>query len=512
MFSQFASVLSAWDASVHAEAAGKTVKVADLQSYAKTLLGAQQDPFGGDHSTVPWLDVSPSNARVALSHAGVAYLALRTMYQDYAGDSPGNLYNAFKLCGAKPGAETQAMAVLAMLASFCAQPPEGVVMYARSSQQVGELTQSANWLKMPDVPLCELGVCAATCAQEGCNSASGKITWTALAQQAGDSRELCAGWDSAQPQVSGAAVVDVSAQTIGGGSQLCGLSSQDESLSSFYPEVLVLAFYLKAGASVTQLPVPCYCLGVRSYMNRYVQLGVPCGAVDKSDLLSSNVIEDSATVTIGGKSVGMYRQVFVPIFGSPQGLQSSECGQSVNPNFLQAVTWVYNSLSPKLFVDEVATAFKSCVDFVASPPWGVGVFAGSAQNYFLAMWLGVSAVGADVPLWLQYYVPSQFCDGGNGLAFAACAVCAYCRPKAGTFQPGSYAKLGGGSLLDGLDSFPECSQDTCTASCTDATKAEDLLKLLKAMQGKKTSDVFSRVVESKCSQYMQWDNVFSHLS
>jgi len=540
-------VLRSWDAGTWAYKK-RTIRAADVRAFVGALLALKTDPFGGQHVSVPWGNVGAegleSRAFLGLSQLAVAYLLARFAMQDdlggaAGGDGAANLKAALTRCGGLGGdsAQIQGYAVWSLLAvaSVDLSADGGLragchVIYARGPGGPGG---AADWVRpeaLAGAPLPRVGACAVHCATPdgppgaGCDSKGlSNVIWS---PQGGDPLPPCsvgAAADSMQAPVEGLGVVDVSAQTIGGGAAFCGVAQQDESSPTFYPEIMVLSLFLPAGGAVSQLPVPCLIFGSRTFLATYVQLGSPCGYPDHKAPLSPNIILACSATSLAGHSVCVYRRAFVPLFGPNYNALfrpgDPPCGQATLNNLRYLTSWAATSMSPAGYAPEVYGAWKASFRVLGGVPWGAGFFQGSISNYFLALVLGIAAANVEVrkrlgdtyALDLMYYFYSYFCDQGAGRDGQGCALCSYCRPS--TPPSGAFALPGGATMLDDLEHFPVCSWASLPCSkCGDPDS--EMRVALGKLKGMTFGGLWGKIVykdPSGCNEYARSDRALSLL-
>jgi len=548
-------VLQNWDADAW-KYKKRTVSAAAVRAFVGALLALKTDPFGGQHLSVPWGDVGPAYPQgkpsfLGLSQLAVAYLLARFAMQDdlggaaAGGRTASNLATALDHCGAMGAikGDVQAYSVWSLLAvaSVDLSADGGLragchVIYARGPSGPGAAADWVDAAALASAPLPRVGACAVHCSKpddqtSGCSSADlSDVLWS---PQGGAPLPPCsvgAAADSMQAPVEGLGVVDVSAQTIGGGAWFCGLAQQDESSPTFYPEIIVLSIFLlplppdpQGRLGVNQLPVPCLVFGCRTFLATYVQLGSPCGGVDKKAPLSPNIILACSSTSLAGHSICVYRRSFVHLFGPNDHALfkpgDPPCGQATLNNIRYLTSWAATSMSPAGYAPEVYGAWKASFRVLGGVPWGAGAFQGSISNYFLALVLGLAAanvdvrklLGAEFALDLMYYFYSWFCDAGTGLAGQGCALCSYCRPT--TPPPGAFALPGGATMLDGLDQFPECSFASLPCGkCGDPDS--EMRVALGKLKGMDFAALWAKIVykdPSKCNEYAQSARALSPL-
>jgi hypothetical protein len=529
---------------------GQKVSAADVRAFVGAMFALSTDPFGGNHDVAPWgqLGDRPSVDYLGLSQLAAAYLLARYALQDDLGGAAlgsatrSNLAVALARCASigAGAAEVQSYAVWSLLAVAAVDlraPGGGLrggahVVYARGPQGPDG---GKNWVDptaLAGAPLPPIGACAVTCAKAGCSSRTpGDIIWS---PQGGELEIPCSaaeGVDAMQAPIEGLGTVDVSAQTIGGGAALCGLAQQDESSPAFNPELIVLSAYRRPGKGtngeeyVQQLPVPCLVFGCRTFLATYLEIGNPCGDLHREAPLSPHIMLACSEVALADHRVAVYRRTFVPLDGPAAGYNSNlrACDQWVVSNLKFAVSWATQSLSPAGYPAEVYGAWKGSFRLVGGVPWGAGGYSGSISNDFLALVLGVAAanvdirslLGADAQLGLLYWFYANFCDAGTGTSGQGCALCAYCRPPPAPLGPPAdhWALPGGGTMLDGLNEYPVCSEQG--PSCASCAKPDsELKKVLRLLKGSTFGAVWKQIVAPKpadCLQYARSDHALGLL-
>merc|ERR1719203_2312878 len=76
-------------------------------------------------------------------------------------------------------------------------------------------------------------------------------------------------------------------------------------------------------------------------------------------------------------------------------------------------THVYDAA---LYNAMVQPAFRAVIRRIGTGPWGAGDWRGDAQQYFLAVWLATSLLGANGPS-LDYYIYDRFCENAGNQCF-----------------------------------------------------------------------------------------------
>mmetsp|Transcript_45288 Transcript_45288/g.98256 ORF Transcript_45288/g.98256 Transcript_45288/m.98256 type:complete len:502 (+) Transcript_45288:16-1521(+) len=382
--SAYADVYAAWRQSPPVFQ-GQQVALDDVLSWITALV--QQDPFG-QGAQAPRVEVDALNGYVAVTQRQLAWVAARCFMGDDTSDG-NELCTAIQKCS--DAAQVHALlSLFAVLRAELGDTCQGAyVVAAKPSNVAGTVEDSA---PMADVSACLVQDGEVLFGDLPC---SGPVDF----MQSNEQRQV---------------VMDIAGANIGGGAQLCNLASQDESLMQFYPEVMALSFF-----SASMLHPPMMVFGARRYMNKYVGNGVPCGTISATaSILNEQVIQDySGAFNVGGTSLPVLNGVFV----AQQSLLNSDDIDA------QIGMWTA-ALSPEVYPAEILPLYCDLVHSIGTGPWGAGAWHGSSQWFFLATWLGTSAVSAQAqakcghPVAMDYYVYNMFCEN----PVAQCSVCQYC--------------------------------------------------------------------------------------
>jgi len=228
------------------------------------------------------------------------------------------------------------------------------------------------------------------------------------------------------------ALTDIAGTVVGGGGGLCEVANtQDESLVHYYSEVLAMSFFLGPGPDGSQmLPVPMAFLGVRRYMGDVqgeISTGPPffnlCGKIRAENWLNDD-IQKAGTVdtTVDGLPVSMAASSFVAVASTSSAARGNcEVHEAVNNNCWnqrdhldEDISLWYSAFAASRYGFAAQQAFRQIVRRIGTGPWGAGVWFGDSQQYFLAVWVATSLLGA---VGLDYYVYDHFCENPGNQCF-----------------------------------------------------------------------------------------------
>lgn len=272
-------------------------------------------------------------------------------------------------------------------------------------------------------------------------------------------RDICAGGEDCglEDFMAGGtdfqAMTDIAGGSVGGAAGLCDIATtQEESITQFFSEVLAFTFF--AGGPSKMLPVPVAFLGARRYMGHIggqSGLGPPffakCGYIKSEDWLNEDIAHKVASVKLGGKTLPMAAGSFVAVASECARCRATACTmEDLSNNACDAqrrqldadVGKWYQAYEATMYHPAVQGTFRSIVKRVGTGPWGAGDWLGDSQQSFLAVWLATSLLDG---MSLDYYAYSRFCENpANQCLVLDTAGCKKCLGMAYPW-PGSAGKL-----------------------------------------------------------------------
>jgi len=408
--SAFSSVYAAWEKSPPKHM-GVTVTLEGLKAFMRVLIG--DDPFDSG-GMAPRVDLDHGLGYVALTQRQLAWVTVRCFLGDDTVD--GNyLCQAIRNCHSTD----QVYGILSMLAVLKVELDTGCqgayIVAAKPTGKPGAVPANGH-ASMAPVSACLVAQSETLFGSLPCED----------------------GVDFMSSYAPGQVVMDIAGGNIGGGAKLCNLASQDESLMHSYPEVMALSFF-----SHSMLHPPMMVFGARRYVKTSGANSGLCGRIQAlPNLLNEDMVTAfSSSFHLQGVSMPVYDSSFV----AQQSLRDS-------PDLDRQIGQWTAALSPEVYSKELLPLYCSLVRSVGTGPWGAGAWHGSSQWFFLATWLGTSAVNAQVKAMcghtfaMDYYVYDDFCENGGGVQ---CSVCAYCKD--------------GGSASPAPPSAPICDSSMCGA-------------------------------------------------
>eukprot|EP00928_Gymnodinium_smaydae_P037306 TRINITY_DN25920_c0_g1_i1.p1 TRINITY_DN25920_c0_g1~~TRINITY_DN25920_c0_g1_i1.p1 ORF type:complete len:659 (-),score=58.82 TRINITY_DN25920_c0_g1_i1:16-1992(-) len=266
----------------------------------------------------------------------------------------------------------------------------------------------------------------------------------------------------------GQVMIDITAEWIGGyvlSAGGCGGvgAGQDERLMVAMPEVMLLSFFLSEKPSPrdpagVSLLVPAYIFGARKVFSGFdgtskdfgpaFNVGKPsinARLPMNSDLVGvqlggNNVLLSMASPFLGFQSMNQYGGHQLP--DARLNRDQNQLSVDGETSFQHQVAAWFNAMSLMSWHTDVQSILTRSVVAAGTGPWGSGVWWGSSQVFFLALWIG-QALAAKTwprPVHLDYYLYSSFTENPSNQCLVhsknECITCLNACDNEGSPYPG----------------------------------------------------------------------------